>query len=447
MHAPSTSTRRDEEVLQHIRQSNAHLNQAQRAAKYAKMSLSSYNFFRGTNFLFWTDFFRDWHVLLFGGLPETRTWIQGDAHLYNFGAFGNENHQLVYGMDDFDDGIIADYQYDLWRLCISLVLDCKKNQRFGRKKQKKALKALGKSYLKTMGASENSKSGPSDFQVITPENAGKPLRQFLQRLEEKRSRGELLEKWTIVEAGSRRFQLDKDNLQGLSDTEKNELKEALEKHFYTINRKEAPDISQPGLHFRIKDAARRLNAGTGSLGARRYYVIIEAEKDSHRDDVILDIKEQIAPEATRQMSPSELAEYKAQFPDEGMRHSRAFLALSGRTDPYLGWLHYEDRHFSIRERSPFKEDFPTEDCNKFKEYRSMARIWGQILARAHLQGAREIHPARPSNMAAHLKLIRKQRKKQFLHLLVETAFQYADCVERDYQAFMAHVNLLLEDLK
>lgn len=32
-------------------------------------------------------------------------------------------------------------------------------------------------------------------------------------------------------------------------------------------------------HFRVKDMARRLDAGTGSLGLERYYVLIEGRRD------------------------------------------------------------------------------------------------------------------------------------------------------------------------
>lgn len=434
MRATYTAHHRHQEVLESIYQVDADLETSQRAEKYAKMAASPYRFFRGSNSLFWKDFFRDWHFALFGGVPESQTWIQGDAHVYNFGAFGTEKGSILYGMDDFDDSIIADYQYDLWRLSISLVLDCRDNGFFSEKKQRKALKSLGKAYLKEASRTGAGKRG------TTPEDAKGPLAHFLDKVKKKKDRGELLGKWTIVERGERQFSQEHEKLEPLSDRERQQLADALGEHLHTLD---FPD-SNPGIHFKIKDAARRLQAGTGSLGLERYYAIIEGADEALQDDIILDIKEQSPPEACRQMNEREMSQYRAEFPNEGIRHARAFRAIAHRPDPYLGWLYWNGRHFSIRERSPFKEDFPTDKTKDFEEYRDMASTWGRVLAREHLRGADGVHSLRSAEFASHIKNIRKNKKAQFLDFLEALSFGYADCVSQDFQVFLKSLNYLVE---
>ncbi|MBI38797.1 MAG: hypothetical protein CMF59_04300 [Leptospiraceae bacterium] len=423
-----TSHNRPREVLDSILQNDATLSKEQRAAKYAKMSVSPYRFFRGTNHLFWQDFFRDWHFALFGGVPECQTWIQGDAHVYNFGAFGNENGEIIYGMDDFDDSIIADYQYDLWRLAISTCLDCRENGFFSTGKIQKAIRSLAKGYLKEATA-------PNHGQT-----QAKPLKRFLKIVKRKAHRHELLEKWTDSANGKRTFRIEKEKLAAMPSDEQEKLAQALEKHLVNFQHPESPSR----FHFRIKDAAYRLEAGTGSLGVLRIYALIEGSGHRANDDVILDIKEQTPPQVCREMSWSELQEYQECFPDEGQRHARAFRAISRRPDRYLGWMSWEGKQFSIRERSVYKEDFPTDETRKFKHYRAMARQWGRLLARGHVRGAADLGPEQRQAFTLHIKGIRKKRKREFLSFLQALAGSYADCVEQDFGTFLSEINLLVE---
>ena len=85
--------------------------------KYCKMDVSPFVFYRGTAHLYWSDFADDWHLNQFGN-RRTRTWLQGDGHAENMGAFNDQEGNLVYGLNDFDESFIGDYQYDLWRFAV-----------------------------------------------------------------------------------------------------------------------------------------------------------------------------------------------------------------------------------------------------------------------------------------------------------------------------------------
>ncbi|MBX4373307.1 DUF2252 domain-containing protein, partial [Mycobacterium tuberculosis] len=65
---------------------------------------SPFRFFRGSAYLFYYDMTKipfSYHT------PEDKpTWIQGDLHMDNFGAFQNELGEIVYDVNDFDEGYI-----------------------------------------------------------------------------------------------------------------------------------------------------------------------------------------------------------------------------------------------------------------------------------------------------------------------------------------------------
>jgi len=156
----------------------------------------------------------DLFSLLFGGVAGTQTWIQGDAHVYNFGAFANHDGDVIYGLDDFDDAVVSDYQYDLWRLAVSLVLDTRANGNFDDSTCAKALDALVKGYLKT--ATDYSKGDLEREVHYTADTAGKPLRKFLQKVGRKKSRERMLKKWTHLQKnGKLAFDASNPKLNGI----------------------------------------------------------------------------------------------------------------------------------------------------------------------------------------------------------------------------------------
>ena len=56
---------------------------------------------------------------------ETPTWIQGDFHFENFGVHGNAKGEIIYDVNDFDEGYLGSYLYDLIRMAVSVQLFAK----------------------------------------------------------------------------------------------------------------------------------------------------------------------------------------------------------------------------------------------------------------------------------------------------------------------------------
>lgn len=427
MYKELTRHNRQQWLLEALAAYDRDLSVEARREKYVAMGASPFRFFRGTSHLFWADFYNDWQLSLFGGSPATQTWLQGDAHVYNFGAIADHQGRVIYGLDDFDDAIVGDYQYDLWRLGISLMLDAQERG-VEEKDARKQLYALGEGYLE--GALGGEQPAPSG---MTVDEAPPPLRKFLKKVATKQTRRKLLDKWTEVdEEGRRRFRRDHPKLEPATAEERRALVEALA-HYR--DRLEGALAGAKPVHFTIKDVARRLRAGTGSLGSRRFYVLIEGGGDGDHDDVILDVKEQSPPAACAQMTERERARYRELFSGEGERHAAAFTALSSHPDRYLGWLTFDGASFSVRERSPFKKDFPTADLTSNKKAKRMARIWGEILARHHRQAARYLNDGAPifeQGIAGRLVV----GEDRFLDLLADLAEHYAGCVGHDYAVFL-----------
>src|SRR5262249_48884956 len=90
-----------------------------RAEKLAQLAESPVLFFRGTNHLFWADESRRADLRIYG----VDTWISGDLHTDNLGSTLDDTGTAVFGMNDFDEAIVGDYQLDVWRLATSLTLD------------------------------------------------------------------------------------------------------------------------------------------------------------------------------------------------------------------------------------------------------------------------------------------------------------------------------------
>lgn len=419
---------RADQVIGELVRQNADLAPEWRQQKFVRMSESPFSFFRGSNHLYWYDVYRDWRFSLYGGVKATQTWLLGDVHIVNFGAYGSHDRVVRYGLDDFDDALVADYQYDLWRLGISLVLSMREEGK-SEKAVAKALAALSDTYLETLGEGEDQ----ADW-VATPDTADGLLGKFLLKVSRKKSREKMLRKWTTVDdSGVRRFQQHHHKLERLDEATAKALTQALNDYQETLD-DEVPGHSHQ--HFAVKDVARRINAGTGSLGCDRYYALIEGRAEGDKDDVILDIKAQSAPAALLAMSEAERREYSSLYKHEGERHALAFKALARHPDPYVGWLEFDRQVFSVRERSPFKADYPVTELGKSKRWREMARNWARILAASHLRGATAL--GMYDFAEAVLEMARD--RKRFKQMFTETACDYATCVQRDYEIFCRYLD-------
>lgn len=420
-------------VIAAIEAFDAQLPAADRANKHCTMVESPFSFFRGTNHLFWHDHAGDPRFGDFGG-PTTRIWLQGDLHARNYGAYHNDEDTVVYGLDDFDEVVIADYQWDVWRMATSLVLVADENQAFGSSDLDDFLDAFAESYLDTV-ASYRGNDGERDT-IFTRDSTYGLLDDFLVEVEDDSTRGEMLDRWTVHAGGARIFDLTLSDLAPADPAIAAEL--AARMPDYIATTAGAPRDT-PG-YFAIKDVAARLNAGTGSLGTPRYYVLVEGASGSQDDDRILDVKRQGQPTPYPYLSAAERLQLDALALDPAERVILGHRALTARADDHLGWMALADGAYSVRERSPFKETFDTEDLDTDGRFTNLAEQWGAILATDHARADKDYR----SDIIGYsfdkeVDLRTDGAHAQFRALVREVARAYAQQVYADHSTFADHM--------
>lgn len=426
--SPLSGSDRETTVIEAITDRNAEISDRDRDAKYCKMAASPFMFYRGTNHLFWMDFAGDDRRQKFGN-ENTKTWIQGDLHTDNFGSFNTGKGDIIYNLNDFDEATVADYQYDVWRFAVSLVLVARQND-LSVEDEKEIVDAFAASYLDTL---EEYRGNDDETKTeFTKDNTNPRLSKLLETVEEKGNREKLLTLFTEKTAAGRRFTLERDRLEAVTPEEKKQFKTAIENYGKTLS----GDLQYDPQHFQMKDVARRLFAGTGSLGTPRYYVLIEGETKSDDDDRLLDVKQQSKPTPYDYLSEGDRRQYDRQFENDAQRHQIGYLALLGTVDNYLGWMQLSDGFYSVREMSPYKDDISTDKLNKTDEMIEMAKQWGQILATDHARGDRDFDPQYiPHSLEAEVGELTDGNHEEFRRLVNSIATEYGDRVEADWEIF------------
>lgn len=424
-----TRKNRTATVFESIEKWNANIPELYRIVKFQKMTASPYSFFRGTNHVFWSDFVGSWRLRTYGN-ENTRTWIQADAHVYNMGALLNHKDEVIFGFNDFDECVISDYQYDVWRMAVSIVLVARE---FKLLKWHEISEMLNVFALNYIGYLLSDNHIENDFHEVhfTKDNTSGQLQKFLDKVSSKQNREKMLDKWTVMDGQERKFNFEYRKLGRVTEEEKNNIIAAFPQYIQTL---ESEYKNFDASFFKIKDIARRLLAGTGSLGVNRYYVLIDGHRtdfDKEHDDIILDIKKQDSPTAYHFFEQDYMLAYNKQYQNHAQRHQEACKALSEDPDNFLGWIKLADGYYSVRERSPFKKEFPCEKLDTEKKFDKMAEQWGKILAQEHKRSARRLYPQKNFFEANVAKMVHGQ-ETLFADLIREVAFSYANQVQEDW---------------
>jgi uncharacterized protein (DUF2252 family) len=245
-------------IISQINQKNASLPPTLRTEKYGMMAESTFAFFRATNHLFWTDYGSSPLLLTFGG-PTTRVWLQGDAHCDNVSALLTSQNAVIFDLDDFDETLIADYQLDLWRLAVSILLAIQENGGLPQKTQEQLIDALSTSYLNTLlGYRDNSNELITTYSVG---NTASFLSDWMAQLSDQ-THLRVLKKATTVASGKRMFDFDKPGVQQVSPSVMQALQAAMPGYQATLTGR----LRQIPSYFRIKDVAQKVRGGHGLAG-------------------------------------------------------------------------------------------------------------------------------------------------------------------------------------
>jgi uncharacterized protein (DUF2252 family) len=189
-------------------------------------------------------------------------------------------------------------------------------------------------------------------------------------------------------------------------------------------------------YFAVKDIARRLDAGIGSLGVRRYYMLIEGPTASHDDDIILDVKQQGTPTGAAFLADG--SSQAGWYASPAERVVRAQQALLANADDHLGWLELDGVSYSVRERSPWDETFDVADLRSSDAFKALAEQWGTILATAHARADEDFDADFiPFSVDDEVEAVIDGNHDEVRALVWSVASTYAGQVEADYQVFLA----------
>jgi len=404
---------RERWLIDELRSVNSRLTPADRDDKFAVMAKSPTAFYRGSAQLYWHDFGRSPLVTAFGG-SDTCAWLCGDLHLGNLGSFHDADGQVIFDINDFDEAVVADYQLDLWRLCVSLILTVQA-QSHPTQSPQQLVSGCVRGYLETMKAC---RKHPHAAQLsLTQEQASGQLRRFLVAVEAERSRAGMLAQWTASGPHGTVLAVHENRNLALPT---HAILEDIAAAIRDYAKRQATDLRRHhGPH--LVSIATRLHAGLGAYGLNRYYVLLERPQ---RDGLlILDLKHQPEPSPWPYL-PKALRRQTDQAADGdcALRTVLGQRQLSVRTDPFLGAIHLGGAGYSVRERSPWKAALPDADLDS-----GCAEQIGALVARAHARA----NEALPEAVQEHL----HGEKERFLDYTWEVAAGYAAQVTADWKYF------------
>lgn len=414
------------------------LDQEKRKMKYKKMKESPFRFFRGSAYLFYFDMTK---VPFSFHTPEDKpTWIQGDLHMENFGAFQNEKGEIVYDVNDFDEGYIGSYLYDILRMSVSIVLFCD-GKSLSEEEQRGRIVHYLESYYKQLKRFKKEKDNPFTL-MFREDNTEGPVRKVLRKLA-KRQRSHLLKDITFINEENKRVFAWSDEIEPVVEDEWKTLESLFENYLHTLDEEDKKDRS----FYTIKDIARKHGTGTASIGLNRYYILIEGGHEAHGvDDLVLEVKE------VRTPVPAYFLPYRNSFwqtyEHQGERVVATQKAMHHLEDPHLGFLSIDGHDYYVRERSPYKKKVKAEKLLTLRDIDSTLEIMGKITAKIHARADVDYHNDLFSHHSEEeiLKAIGDDFQT-FCEQIVFSSITYKEQVKQDYQLFCQWITEKFENAK
>lgn len=396
------------------------LNYTNQRRKYEKMLANPFQFYRGSAFLFYYDATR---IPFAYHTPDDKpTWLQGDLHFENFGAFKNREGNVVYNTNDFDEGYLGSYIYDVFRMAVSVAL-YSEELGYDEDDQIELIKLYLRAYYTQLLSFADRSELPGSL-TFREQNTKGPVHTVLKGLPE-REVNAILDAITTTDGGERKFQ-DKEGLVHLSREERVALEKAWPEYIASVD----SDYRQHESFYKIKDVVKKLGAGTGSIGLQRYYILIDGHEDGDGGDLVLEAKEARTP------APNHFFPYDELFSDEilhqGKRVITAQKAMQYLEDPYLGYFSIGDHDFYVRENSPYDEAVDPNELKQKENMESTVEVMGKVTAKAHAR-ADEFQFEHESEEEI-IKTIGSEYDG-FISQLVAASTYYKNQVHEDYRIF------------
>lgn len=341
------------------------------ATKMTKMAISPFSFYRGTAHLFYKDL-STLPSSAFSNTATNKVWLQGDMHLQNFGGLRDDAGNNIFDISDFDEGYFGAYVWDIRRMAVSILLAAKENGLSSTDSQQ-VVRDFIDAYLDQMTVFK----GANDELTyrLTTANTGEVVKDTIVAASGK-SRSSFLSKYTAVISGVRKFQ-NLSDLVAVPATTYTAINSAMASYITSI-----PSSKRYANSFySVKDIKQKLGSGVGSLGKMRYFVLVQGASSSTSDDVILEMKQQTS-SAVAIAAPN-LMPSSAYSSHQGYRMVRTAKAMMSNADRLYGYTSVNSTPYSLREKSPFQEDFDYTLLTNYDKFNTAVEYMGKVVARAH----------------------------------------------------------------
>lgn len=372
--------------------------------KYERMNANPFGFFRGTDHLF------AWHWPAFKPADVGPSVLSGgDLHLENFGAYAADDGEYFFDINDFDEALVAPCSLDLVRCTTSILLASDLWQLTPIQAAAIALVFLDHYRLAITKAIEtrtigevSSGSGAGPIWDLLGETALADQKKLLDRLTR------------VKKSGERQILRDPSKFPKAGKKKVEAIRKAVERYG---RKKKAVKA------YEVLDVTGRI-AGTGSLGLRRYTVLIAGggEPDTNR---LIDIKE-AAPSALLSCTDGR---QPASGNSEAHRVVNAQRQLQARPTRGLDVLAVEKRWYRMREMVPDENrsrlDRLHHEPGKLREAVAVA---GELTAWSQLRGCKVAGEDRTAELV-------RWTTGPALDGVLAAAVRCADRTIQDYQVF------------
>jgi len=388
--------------------------------RHARMAVDPFAFFRGSAALMAKDL---------SGMPSPPIEAQlcGDMHVSNFGFFSTTERQLVFGINDFDETLRGNFDWDLKRLTASAMIAAKQlgqDHVYGEAIVRTICKTYRnnirhyasipfidlkrtyideKSLIKAAKTKANSVSQKYLRKLLDKASSNNSL-GLIGKITEKTSTGtRLINNPPFMEHPE--LSIHGGNISELND-------EGMNSYFESL----APDRKNLLLRYKWIDWARKI-VGVGSVGTACWVLYFEGLDKN--DPLFLQ---------TKQAQKSVLAPYfsDTQFDSEGARVAYGQSLIQGAPDLFLGYGRTKEQEFYMRQLRDMKGGISIGgDGITAKVFPDFAKLFGWALANAH---ARSGDPAMIAGYCG--------KSEAIDDALVQFATVYAEQNEQDYDMFI-----------
>lgn len=387
--------------------------------RHQRMLANRFSFFRGTAELMEQDLKQQ-------AQSNIPTVISGDAHVNNFGFYASPERQLLFGLNDFDESRIGNWESDLKRLLVSAELAGEENG-FSPEALYPLLKLTTKTYRHAIKrANKMSLNAVFYFSfeihdmIDTINSLGDGSGQMsyhLQKIMKKSQHSnseEIIQKMGITnELGQLIFRDNPPRAKHLGPLLYQQVVAGY--NFYRQNARE--DVRVLLANFHISDIIR-YSVGVGSFGTRCYLILLTGIDGSH---LVLQVKEALP--LRYNLLNLQVQQAIQNGIMAGRRIVTAQRVLQSSSDPFLASTRFGGRSYYVRQFRDMKESVNVGKLD-FDSFQLYCQVCALLLAMAHSQS-----PTSPM-IRGYLK-----HQKALDTGLANWSRKYVGQVTQDYTAF------------